>query len=138
MGLVFSYLVVAIATAIIANSRGRSSFGWLLLGLLFSLIALIVVAVLPAIVEEKPPLADPTGNGEGGKTCPRCAETIKAEAVVCRFCGAEFSVKQKVTANQIERGWKREKEHERRSNRITFYIVAFLFGSWFIYSLIQQ
>ena len=30
------------------------------------------------------------GLTETTKVCPRCAETIKAAAVVCRFCGHEY------------------------------------------------
>ena len=31
------------------------------------------------------------GPAAGETECPRCAETIKARALVCRFCGAELT-----------------------------------------------
>ena len=30
------------------------------------------------------------GSSSDEKTCPQCAEKIKAAALVCRFCGYEF------------------------------------------------
>ena len=47
MGIVASWILSAIVTAIVARSRGRSAFGWFLLGCLFSIFALVLVALLP-------------------------------------------------------------------------------------------
>lgn len=61
MELLLFWLVFAIACAVVASSKNRSGFGWFMLGLLFSFIALIVVAVLPALEggpkQAKPPLS---------------------------------------------------------------------------------
>ena len=36
-----------------------------------------------------PPAIDPPADTQ---ICPRCAETIKAAALVCRYCGHEFEI----------------------------------------------
>jgi DNA-directed RNA polymerase subunit RPC12/RpoP len=33
-----------------------------------------------------------TSGGDTTKTCPYCAETIRAEAFVCRFCGRDLPI----------------------------------------------
>lgn len=42
------------------------------------------------VVHRPRPLASRAAPPDDTKICPRCAETVKAAALVCRFCGHEF------------------------------------------------
>ena len=50
--LFFFWLVPAIASAIIAGNRGRSWFGWLCMGLLFGIFAIIILVCIPSLSEK--------------------------------------------------------------------------------------
>jgi hypothetical protein len=50
---------------------------------------------LVVVYEYRPPAAAPvpvlSASAEATKVCPRCAETVKEAALVCRYCGHEFA-----------------------------------------------
>ena len=68
-----------VIAALIARQKGRSELRWFIVGFLFHVIGLIVL-FLP-----------PVTKAGITKKCPKCAEIIKAEAKVCRFCGRELA-----------------------------------------------
>lgn len=85
MDLLFIWLAFAVICAIVASTKNRSALGWLLLGAIFGVFALIVLAFLPRI-------DDPTPNCGGvpqHRKCPYCAEQILSEATKCKHCGSE-------------------------------------------------
>lgn len=88
MVLLFIWLMMAGVVAIIANSKGFDASGWFFYGVLIWPIALAHVIVKPAINREAiGTKGDATSSDQPTRTCPECAETIKAAAMVCRFCG---------------------------------------------------
>ncbi|WP_075700937.1 zinc ribbon domain-containing protein [Pseudovibrio brasiliensis] len=77
----------AIVGATAAHYKQRTKVGWLILCGLFPFMMFPLFCL--------PNLKQPSAHSFNGKTCPRCAETVKARAQVCRYCGHEFQLPKK-------------------------------------------
>jgi hypothetical protein len=87
MGYVVIWLLFAVATRAVAERKGRVGpdlTRWTVLGLLFGVFALFVIAIQRATPEALDGEKSATGEL---RRCPYCAELIRPEAIKCRYCG---------------------------------------------------
>jgi len=74
--------VFAFFTGGIAESKGRSTLGWFILGFLFPILAMIAVGLMPNL-KNLPDKPTPKTHVK----CPDCKELVLRDARKCKHCG---------------------------------------------------
>jgi len=78
--------LLGLIPATIAHKKGRRFAPWWLYGFLLFIVALPHALLLKSRLEQ----IEVQPAARGLKKCPFCAEMIKPDARVCRFCGRDL------------------------------------------------
>lgn len=82
------WLPLCVVIAWGAEQKGLGGVGYFFLSLFLSpIVGLIGVALSPPNIEKIERRALRSGNA---RRCPACAELVRRQAIICRFCGADL------------------------------------------------
>ena len=88
IGVILFAMCIGVIPGLIARSKGHEFVTWGIFGSLLFIIALPVSLFIKSDSEQLELQQVQSGNG---RKCPFCAEIVKVEAKVCRYCSRDLA-----------------------------------------------